>query len=253
MKNFLILGGSSGIGKSIATLCLKKSNKVIITGRSEEKLSSSVCELSKLGKISSFVLDLGDLEDVESKFNCFIEKNKLIDGIVINGPLPPLKDFESCSLDDWKYFTDAIIISSVLIIKKILPIINKNSSVIFILSDTCRSSGANKSMSVTLRLALSGLMKSLAIEYANKGIKFNAVSPGPTFTDRAKLLFEKGAKDRGMTFESFKEGFIQTLPSKRLIEPEEIADLVYYLLLNNSLSLNGINVPFDGGLTTIPF
>jgi NAD(P)-dependent dehydrogenase (short-subunit alcohol dehydrogenase family) len=253
MKKFLILGGSSGIGKSIANLCLERSNEVIITGRDEKKLSKSVNDLAKIGKVSSLNLDLGNPKDVENKFINFINRYKNINGLIINGPLPPLKSFESCSLNDWQYFTNAIIISSVLIIKQLLPIMNKNSSIIFILSDTCRAAGANKSMSVSLRLALSGLVKSLAIEYADKGIKFNAVSPGPTFTDRAKLLFEKGAEKNGISFEDFKEDFINTLPSKRLIEPEEIADLVYYLLTNNSSSLNGINIPFDGGLTTMPF
>ena len=58
-----------------------------------------------------------------------------------------------------------------LIIKKLLPLFKKGSSIVFILSDTSRAASAGKSISVSLRLGLSGLMKSLAIEYAKKRYK----------------------------------------------------------------------------------
>ena len=252
MGKYLILGGSSGIGKSIAKICLQNSKEVIITGRNEEKLLNANRELCKIGKSSSLKIDLGDLKNVDLQIDQFIQIHKSIDGLVINGPLPPLKSFESSSMEDWLYSTNSTILSSVLIIKKLLSCFNKESSIVFILSDTCRSAGVAKSISTSLRLALSGLMKSLAIEYASDKIRFNAISPGPTLTDRAKSLFENGAKKQNISYEEFKDNFTKTLPSKRLIDPSEIADLVYYLLSKNSSSLTGVNIPFDGALTQIP-
>ena len=85
-----------------------------------------------------------------------------------------------------------------------------------------------------------------------KGIRFNAVSPGPTNTERAKVLFKKGSENENISLDVFKKKFIKSLPSKRLVEVDEIAELVYFLLCNNSISLTGANIPCDGALTSIP-
>ncbi len=249
---YLILGGSSGIGKTVAKHVLKRSNEVIIGGRSENKLKIATEELSKFGKSSFLQLDLGNIESVKNAVDNYIKIHKSIDGLLINGPLPTLKPFASCKFDDWQKATNEIILSSVIIIKKLLPLLNKGSSVVFILSDTSKAAGSGKSISVSLRLGLSGLMKSLAIEYAEKGIRFNAVSPGPTNTDRAKALFKKNAEKKNLAFDEFKKEFIENLPSKRLVEVDEIGELVCFLLCNNSISLTGANVSCDGGLTSIP-
>tara|TARA_A100001015_G_scaffold284330_1_gene350665 strand:- start:1099 stop:1857 length:759 start_codon:yes stop_codon:yes gene_type:complete len=249
---YLILGGSSGIGKSVAKHVLKKSNEVIISGRSENKLKTTIEELSKFGKLSSLQLDLSNIDSVSNAIDSYIKIHKSIDGLVINGPLPTLKPFASCKFEDWQKATNEIILSSVIIIKKLLPLLKKGSSVVFILSDTSKAAGSGKSISVSLRLGLSGLMKSLAIEYAEKGIRFNAVSPGPTNTDRAKALFKKNAENKNVTFDVYKKEFINNLPSKRLVEADEIGEIVCFLLCNNSISLTGANVSCDGALTSIP-
>ena len=93
MKRFLILGGSSGIGKSIAKIC-RKNNKVIITGRSEDKLIKTKNQLETFGDISQFSADFGDLNGLDVKINKFVKTNQSLDGLVINGPLPPLKTFQ---------------------------------------------------------------------------------------------------------------------------------------------------------------
>ena len=73
MGKYLILGGSSGIGKSIAKICLQNSKEVIITGRNEEKLLNANRELCKIGKSSSLKIDLGDLKNVDLQIDQFIQ------------------------------------------------------------------------------------------------------------------------------------------------------------------------------------
>ena len=249
---YLVFGGSSGIGKAVAKHILKRSHEVIIGGRKENKLKTTIEEFKKYGKSSFVQIDLSSINSVNNAIDNYIKIHKSIDGLVLNGPLPTLKPFASCEFEDWQKATNEIILSSVIIIKKLLPLFKKGSSVVFILSDTSRAAGPGKSISVSLRLGLSGLMKSLAIEYAERGIKFNAVSPGPTNTERAKVLLKESAENRNITLDMLKKEFTKNLPSKRLAEVDEIAELVCFLLCNNSISLTGANVPCDGGLTSIP-
>jgi 3-oxoacyl-[acyl-carrier protein] reductase len=249
---YLIIGGSSGIGKAVAKHVLNGSHEVIIGGRKKNKLVLATNEMNKIGKSSFIQLDLSNIKSVNNAINEYIKKHKSIDGLVLNGPLPLLKPFETCNFSDWQKATNEIILSSVLIIKKLLPLFKRGCSIVFILSDTSRAAGVGKSISVSLRLGLSGLMKSLAIEYAKKGIRFNAVSPGPTNTERAKTLFKKGAKNNNKSLDIFKKEFTKNLPSKRLAEVDEVAELVYFLLCSSSISLTGANIPCDGALTSIP-
>lgn len=88
-----------------------------------------------------------------------------------------------------------------------------------------------------------GVTKSLAAEYANQGIQINAVAPGSTETPMVKQY-------REMNPDVFK-AVSATIPQRRLGQPEEVAELVSFLLMSEAKYINGAVVPIDGGFTAI--
>jgi 3-oxoacyl-[acyl-carrier protein] reductase len=172
--------------------------------------------------------------------------------ILINGGGPVFGAFEDISLDAWDLYINQVIKSNVIILKKLLPQMNNNGSIVFILSDVVRNAGPGKILPCSLRMALIGIIKCLAFEYAEKNIRINAVSPGPVETERAVSLLNKSAENNNISFNEMKNEFTKDLPMKRMGRPEEIAELVNFLFSDKSTYITGANIICDGGLTVMP-
>lgn len=242
------------MGKAIAAAVAKDPGQVMICSRSQEKLDSATEELNRLNQatIYSNRLDLADTAALGKKLDSIIERFGVPSKILINGGGPSFGRFEGIPLEVWRQAIDQIIMSTVIILNKFLPRMSRDASIVFILSDAVRSAGDGKVLPCSLRLALVGIMKCLSLEYAEKGIRINSVSPGPVATARAVSLLENAAKESGVTYEEMTRTFADELPMKRMGTPEEIAELVYFLFSEKSTYITGANFVCDGGLTTVP-
>jgi 3-oxoacyl-[acyl-carrier protein] reductase len=89
--------------------------------------------------------------------------------------------------------------------------------------------------------------KTLSRELGQWGITVNNVLPGFTNTERLKYLFSNRAEKAGVSIESISKNIENSIPIKRLGEPEELAAAVYFLCSPEASFINGINLPVDGG------
>jgi len=250
----LIFGGSSGMGKAVALKVAEDNSDVLICSRNEEKLKKAENEIYSLtkNKINYIQLDLSDLNNLEYKLEKIMMDFGIPSRILINGGGPVFGAFEDISLDAWDLYINQVIKSNVIILKKLLPQMNNNGSIVFILSDVVRNAGPGKILPCSLRMALIGIIKCLAFEYAEKNIRINAVSPGPVETERAVSLLNKSAENNNISFNEMKNEFTKDLPMKRMGRPEEIAELVNFLFSDKSTYITGANIICDGGLTVMP-
>jgi 3-oxoacyl-[acyl-carrier protein] reductase len=250
----LIFGGSSGIGKAVATRISREGGNILICARNEEKLKSAADDIREtgLGNVLWKKIDLGNKVALCPAVDEILRDFGVPDAVLINGGGPPFGSFSKISFEQWEHSTFEIFLSTIRILQKIIPRMESESSVVFILSDVLRTAGAEKILPCSLRLALCGLMKCLSMEFAEHGIRFNAISPGPVETERARSLLEKAAENKNYSFEQMKQEFTATLPMKRMGRPDEIAELAYYLLSDKSGYVTGANFMCDGGLTPFP-
>jgi len=104
-------------------------------------------------------------------------------------------------------------------------------------------------VSNTVRGAVANWAKTLANELGRHGITVNNVLPGATDTARLHALLRRNAEKKGITVEQAHEEMLRDIPLRRFALPEETACAVAFLAGPSAATINGINLPVDGGRT----
>lgn len=229
MKNILITGATSGIGKEIASL-LSKENDVFLAGR------------RKLDKVNYYACDLVDMFEIETLYNKAIEYfNSEIDILINCAGQYCYKPIEKMSFDEISYLLDvnfksAYILSSLVVLgmKK-----NKWGRIINIGSISGVVGEANASLYSATKSAFSGFTKALALELAQYNITVNQINPGWVDTPLAQNALNK---------EEYQE-VIDITPQKRFVEPIEIAKLCEYLISDSAKGITGQGINVCAGLS----
>ncbi len=235
---FLLTGASKGIGRSILDLLLKKKLPVIVLVRNPKDL----LKYKNNKNIKIFKCDVTDKKTLDKIFS-YIKKQKInIKYLINNAGLRQRKKFLKITNQDIKNVFDTNFFSLFNITQMFTKYVEKKkykSSVVNISSivgtlgfDELSGYGSTKS-------AVDGLTKCLASEFKGK-IRFNSIRPGFTKTSFYSK-FKKKKKLYNWT--------LSRIPSKRWADPEEIAELVFFLCSDKSSYINGETINIDGGWT----
>ena len=234
-KTVLVTGASSGIGRGIVIACSKMGAKVIANGRNEEKLTEtkSLCDPERCETM------IGDLTDFAKMAELVSEMPKL-DGVVHCagiGERTLCKMMTEADLDRMMTvnFKAPVMLQTELLKQKKL---NKGGSVVFVASIAQDSPSIGNALYAASKGALISYAQCLQLELAPRLIRVNCISPAMIWTD---LIF-KG----GITEEQLKEDE-KKYPLKRYGRPEDVANLVIYLLSDASAWMTGSNVKITGG------
>jgi 3-oxoacyl-[acyl-carrier protein] reductase len=241
-KIVLVLGASGGIGSSIALKLSEKNYTVVVHyNKSLDKAKELAFQIEKRGGKTYFVgADLNEEHDVNSMFD-EIEKNIGKVYYIVNCVSSPIKDkaFEISHWNDFQLQINSQIKGTFNSVKRAIPnmLADKRGSFVNIGSTVTEGVPPLKWTSYSLaKSALKSLVKSLANEYGNKGIRFNLVSPGMTDTDFISEIPEKNRLIHAA----------QT-PMRRLVKPEDVASAVIFLLSDEASFITGENLVVSGG------
>ena len=215
MKKAIILGGSRGIGKAISD-------------------SLKILDLEVLSA-SSIDIDTSDLESV----NKFAEKNNVTDILVLNTGGPPIIEFAKITNEDWNKYHNQLFVGFCTLLQKIT--INDGGYVFVITSNVIKEPNAKLIISSAYRAAFSSVFKILSKEFASRDITMINIAPGPINTDRTKEL----VSDVGE--------YADSLPMKRLGEPQEIGNFVASIIEKEIKYLSGAVINFDGSNSNFIF
>lgn len=229
MKNILITGATSGIGKAIA-IHLSKENDIFLSGR------------RKLNLVNYYPCDLMDMFEIETLYNKAKEYfNSEIDVLINCAGQYIYKPIEKMEFDEISYLLDvnfksAYILSSLVIsgMKK-----NKWGRIINIGSISGVLGEANASLYSATKSAFNGFAKALALEVATDNITINTINPGWVDTPLANKVLDDNEKQE----------VIDVTPQKRFVEPIEIAKLCEYLISDSAKGITGQGINLCAGLT----
>lgn len=237
-KKVIITGGSSGIGLATAKEFISKGSKVIITGRDKDLVESEAKTIGALG----FVSDQSNLSQIDELVRYAKEKLGKVDILFINAGIAAFAPIEAITEEHYSSIMDINFKGALFTLKKILPLLNNDASVIFLSSINAHNAMANTATYAASKAALNTLAKVAAIELAPRGIRINVVSAGPVNTP----LWTKV----GMPAEQLSQvaALIQNkVPLKKFGSPEEIAKTVVFLASNDSSFTTGAELVVDGG------
>ena len=249
-KVALITGASKGIGQGIAEVFAKEGADLILCARSAstQKIAD---ELSNKYNIKAIYVNC----DVTKKTDCLnavqtgMEMFKKIDILVSNAGVCKLGGFLETDDSDRDFHFSVNINGCWNISQAVLPsMIEQKSGAIVIMSSVTGYMVADpgEAAYATSKAALIGLTKALAREFADQGIRVNAICPGYVDTPMAQsIAIQSDASDP----ESVKAGIASATPLKRLATPCEIGELAAFLASDESRYLTGTQVVIDGGST----
>jgi len=232
-KNYLVIGGSRGIGSEIVKELYQKGANVFITARS---LSS------ELENLQGNTLELDIRNEDLSALHDFLPEN--LEGIAYCPGTITLKPFQSLRLADFQQDLEINFLGAVKILQLVLPKLKKSGQGSVVLFSTVATrTGMNYHASIAAaKAALEGLALSLAAEYANARVRFNVISPSLTDTDLAGNLLSSPEK-RKMAAERH--------PLKRYGQRGDIARLALFLLSDDSSWITGQIMHIDGGMSSL--
>lgn len=243
-KTVLITGGSSGIGLATARLFRAEGARLAITGRDPERLAAAQAELgSETLVIPSEASNLPEIDSLMKQLkNHFGQLDVLFLNAALSSPAPIAEvtesQFDKIIGVNFKgvFFT----------IQKALPLLSKNASIIVTTSITNRTGSPNFSVYGASKAALRSLVQSLGLALIDRGIRVNAINPGPIDTggfNRLPLPQE--------TFNAIKSEIESKSPIRRFGTPEEVAKVALFLASDDSSYLVGEEIVVDGGISLV--
>ena len=245
----IVTGAANGLGLSIARTFSQEGARVTLAdldGKGVEKVAS------ELEGAISVQLDVRDRGAAKAAMeNTFTEFGRL--DILVNNAgfqrIAPIGEFDE---DDWEAIIGTMLTGTFLCTKHALPHLRRSGSgrIINIASVHSLVASPFKSAYVAAKHGVLGFTKALALEEAANGITANAVCPSYIRTPLAEEQITEQAQANNMTeAEALEEIILEPVAIKRLLEPEEVSELVIYLASDLASGVTGSAIPIDCGWT----
>lgn len=252
-KSVVVLAGGSGIGKGVAIEFAKEKAKVMLVGRTEEKLVETQKYIfNETGIASSyFVADLTKNSDIENAIDSTRKMNGPIYALFNNtgGPKPGF--FSSFTDDDWNHAFELTLLSYVRAIRYVLPDMKKHGGrIVNNTSSSIKQAIESLLFSNVFRTGIVGLTKSLAKEFGQYNILVNVVGAGKISTKRVDQIDSIKAKKLNVSLNDFQVANAKSIPLKRYGTPEEFGKLVTFLCSEANTYITGQNILVEGGMVS---
>lgn len=228
-KHVIITGGGSGIGLAIAKKFHNEGAIVIVVGRNLEKLKKACSEIGSNSKY--YKLDITDFNKLESSIDSIAKMfDCKIDILVNNAGVYLGKGINEVSDEEWDKLFDTNLKASYFVTKYFLKYFNDGSQIIMIDSDTAFINSTNPYH--LTKIGIDGLTRALAKENIDKGIRVNAIAPGPTLSEINRTDPTNG---------------LQRTDKFRVLKAEEIAEVATFLASSAATCINGQTICCDEG------
>ncbi len=240
-KVAIVTGASRGIGKQIALTLAKAGANIVINYKQNMDQAEEVAnEIRDFGQEALVIkADVSKAEDVEALVKTTLDKFGKIDFLVNNAAVTKDNLIMRMKEEDWDQVLDTNLKSIFLLSKAISrPMLKqKEGRIVNITSVVGLIGNAGQSNYAAAKAGMIGLTKSLAREFASRGITVNAVAPGFIDTDMTEALND-----------DIKSGMLSQIPLARFGKPEDVANVVKFLLSNEAAYMTGQVLHVDGGM-----
>ncbi|MGV9897083.1 SDR family oxidoreductase [Streptomyces tendae] len=241
-RNAVITGGGSGMGLAMAELLVAGGARVVITGRSQATLDAARKRLG--GNAVAVRGDVASLPDLDALTGRVKAELGTVDALFVNAGIATLTPLDSTTEEAYDELFDINVKGAWFTVQKLAPLLNTGAGVVLTTSVANVIGMADTSVYAAGKAALRSMARSFSRELLPRGIRVNAVSPGPVDT---------GALDAAMTAEEaerFKAERVADNPMRRFGTPEEIARAAAFLAFDATYT-TGAELAVDGGATQL--
>ncbi|MGO1883680.1 MAG: 2,4-dienoyl-CoA reductase [Staphylococcus equorum] len=243
-KVMMITGGSSGMGKAMAKRFAEEGAKVVITGRSLERLEVAKAEIEQYeGQVLCIDMDVRDPERVQYTVDETVKTFGQIDGLVNNAAGNFICPAEDLSINAWNSVVDIVLNGTWYCTQAVGKEWIKNGQkgrILNMVATYAWRSGPGVIHSASAKAGVLAMTRTLAVEWGSKyGITVNAIAPGP--------IEKTGGAGKLSLSEEARQQTLDSVPVGRMGQPEEIAGLAKFLFSDDADYINGACMTMDGG------
>lgn len=243
-KVAVITGGNSGIGLATAKELASQGAAVVISGRNRETLDAAVGAIG--GGAMGVQADVTDMDDLDALFDAVRERHGRIDVLFVNAGGTTVNPIDAVSEKQFDNILNVNFKGAYFTVQKALPLMGQGGAIVLNTSIANSMGMATMSAYAAAKAALETLVRTISAEVVGRGIRVNAVSPGPiatSFTARTGMSEEQQ--------QGFGEMIMQQVPMGRFGQPEEIAKAVSFLASDDASYILGVELVVDGGMSTL--
>jgi NAD(P)-dependent dehydrogenase (short-subunit alcohol dehydrogenase family) len=235
-KNVVITGGTSGIGYEIAKKCIDLGAKVLITGRTKEKLEDIKSKLN----CEVLEWDISNIDIAKDKISKIVEIfDGKIDCFINNAGIYKSLRYNNCSIDEWNQMINTDLTGVYFATREIiLQCFEKNNKGNIIMMASLAGVRSDEGPYGISKAGVIHMTRSLAKTLLNKNIRINAIAPGITCSN-INPVDEAG------------NVYLENTRGKRILSAKEIADIAVFLISDSSVCLTGQVINADNGETIL--
>lgn len=236
-RTCIVTGAGRGIGQAISQAFAREGAFVYGLDRSPSETSETT---PAGGKIVPVACDISDPAAVDAFFDRVRTEKDRIDVLVNNAALMTMRGrITDIPPDQWNREISVNLTGAFLVTRQAIPLLKRGASVITLASTYAHVGAPNLAVYSAMKGALLSLTRTLALDHASDGIRFNTISPGPIMTERLEQQYGNR--------ETVVKAFGDRLPIGRLGEPQEVAEAAVYLACDQSSFMTGSDLRIDGG------
>lgn len=248
----VVTGAGTGIGRAITLRLAAEGADVVLAGRSTARMDEVAASVRGMGRRALVVrMDLREAASVDAAARKSEEEFGRIDVLVnnggIGGPSTPLLEM---SLAEWEDTFRVNVTGTMLACRAFLPgmVKRRSGSVVIIGSATGKRALVNRSPYAASKMALVGLVRTLAWEVGSAGVRVNLVSPGGVEGPRIDWVIEQQAASRGIDIEQARSEFVAGAALQQLVGADQVADAVVFLASAKAAGTTGEDFNVSAGL-----
>ncbi len=243
-KVAVVTGGNSGIGLATARRFAEEGAHVFITGRRQAELDAAVKQIGK--QATGVQGDVGSLRDLDRLYAEVKRQHGRIDILFANAGTAELAPLGAITEEHFDKIFGVNVKGLLFTVQKALPLFRDSGSIILNASIVASKGMEAFSVYSATKAAVRSFARTWTVDLKGRGIRVNAISPGPIDTP--------GINNMGLTgeqTEEFKKNIVATVPMGRMGDPDEIAKAALFLASDDSSYVTGVELFVDGGMAQI--
>jgi len=249
-KTALVTAASKGLGKAAAMELARQGAQVALCARSDRTETAAAEIRAATGAtVHALRADVSRREDVDRVVSQAIERLGHLDILILNAGGPPPGSFLAFGPEDWEAAVRLTVMSTVYLCYAAVPhmVARGEGSIVATQSFTVKQPLDNLVLSNALRMAVIGLVKSLACELGPKGIRVNSINPGWTWTERVEQLVTDRSTRNKTSIAEETSRITREIPLGRMGTVEEYGRAIAWLASPAASYIHGHALFFDGG------